>query len=211
MYKEVPNNPNVLVNTIIKALEKISLRGNLSRDSLNCFVTEDPKFAKFYLLPKIHKDLHNVPGKPIILNWGFCTENTSSFVGYHLQPLTHKIKPHIKDTNHFLNKFKKLGSLPDRSILCTMNFLGLYPYILHSEGLASFHKFLETRGKKQISSDTLTDFAEVVLKNNIFEFDENTFKEKHGIAIAMKFAFPYAVPFMSDFEEKCWRVLKRSQ
>ena len=113
MYKEVPNNPNVLVNTIIKALEKISFRGNLPRDSLNYFVTKDPKFAKFYLLPKIHKDLHNVPGKPIIPNWGFCTENISSFVGYHLQSLTQKIKSHIKDTNHFLNKFKKLGSLPD--------------------------------------------------------------------------------------------------
>ena len=66
VYKEVPNDPSVLLNTIIKALEKICLRGDLSSDTLNYFVAEDPKFARFYRLPKIHKRLHNVPGRPVI-------------------------------------------------------------------------------------------------------------------------------------------------
>ena len=61
---------------------------------------------------------------------------------------------------------------------------------------------METRDNKQISSDTLTELAEVVLKNNIFEFDEKTFKQKRGTAIATKFAPPYAFLFMADFEEK---------
>ena len=34
-YEEVSNDPNVLVNTIIKALEKIRLRGDLSNDTLS--------------------------------------------------------------------------------------------------------------------------------------------------------------------------------
>ena len=62
---------------------------------------------------------------------------------------------------------------------------------------------METRDNKQISSDTLTELAEVVLKNNIFEFDEKTFKQKRGTAIGTKFASPYAIVFMADFEEKC--------
>ena len=84
VYEEVPNDPSVLVNTIIKALEKIRLRGDLSSDTLNYFVVEDPKFARFYLLPKIHKRLHNVPGRPVISNCGFYTENLSSFLDYYL-------------------------------------------------------------------------------------------------------------------------------
>ena len=36
---------------------------------------KDPKFARFYLLPKIHKRLHDVPGRPVISNCGFYTEN----------------------------------------------------------------------------------------------------------------------------------------
>ena len=47
MYEEVSNDPNVLVNTIIKALEKIRLRGDLPSDTLNYFALEDPKFARF--------------------------------------------------------------------------------------------------------------------------------------------------------------------
>ena len=79
VYEEVPNEPNVLINTIMKALEKIRLRGDLSSDTLNYFLVKDPKFARFYLLPKIHKRLHDVPGRPVISNCGFYTENISSF------------------------------------------------------------------------------------------------------------------------------------
>ena len=106
VYEEISNEPNVLVNTMIKALEKIRLRGDLFGDTLNYFVAEDPKFARFYLLPKIHKHLHNIPGRPVISNCGFYTENISSFLDYHLQPLAQKVKSYIKDTNHFLNKSK---------------------------------------------------------------------------------------------------------
>ena len=62
-------------------------------------------------------------------------------------------------------------------------------------------EFLQTRDNKQISSDTLTKLAEVVLKNNIFEFDEKNLKQKHGTAIGTKFVPPYAIIFMVDFEE----------
>ena len=48
-----------------------------------------------------------------------------------------------------------------------MDVAGFYPNIPHGEGLASLRKFFETRDNKQIVSDTLTELAEVVLKNNI--------------------------------------------
>ena len=80
--------------------------------------------------------------------------------------------------------------------------VGLYPNMPHGKGLDSLHRFLETRDNKQISSHTLTELAKVVLKNNIFEFDEKIFKQKRGTAIGTKFAAPYAILFMSDFEEK---------
>ena len=111
MKEEVPEDPSVLVNTINKALEKIFLRGNLSSDTLNNSLDEDPKFAWFYVSPKIYKRLDNVTGRPVIPNCSFYTENISLFLDYHLQPLAHKVKSYIKDTNHFLNKIKKLVSL----------------------------------------------------------------------------------------------------
>ena len=61
VYEEVPNDPNVLINTMMKTLEKICLRGDLTSDTLHYFLVKDPKFARFNLLPKIHKCLHDVP------------------------------------------------------------------------------------------------------------------------------------------------------
>ena len=78
LYEEVPNEPNVLINNIMKALEKIRLRGDLCSDTLNCFFVQNSKFTKFYLLLKTHKHLHDVPGRPVFSNCGFYTENISS-------------------------------------------------------------------------------------------------------------------------------------
>ena len=53
VYEQVPDGPSVLANTLIKALEKIRLREDLSKDTLGYFLVKDPKFARFYLLPKM--------------------------------------------------------------------------------------------------------------------------------------------------------------
>ena len=100
----------------------------------------------------------------MIPNCGYYTDNTSSFLDYHLQPLAQKMKSYIKDTNHFLSKLKSLGKLPQGAILCTIDIVGLYPNIPHSEGLNSPRRFLELRDNKQISSDTLIELTEIVLK-----------------------------------------------
>ena len=67
----------------------------LFKETLNHFAVEDPKFARFYLLPKIHKRSHNVPGSSIISNCDLYTENISSFLDYHLQPFSQKDKTPI--------------------------------------------------------------------------------------------------------------------
>ena len=90
-----------------------------------------------------------------------------------------------------------------------MDLVGLYPNIPHGEGLASLYKFLETRENKQISSVTLAELAEIVLQNNIFEFDEETFKQKRGTAIGTKFALPYAIFFMADLKEKLLEIFEK--
>ena len=43
--------------------------------------------GKLYLFTKIHKRLHNVPGRPVISNCGTPTEKASEFLDFHLKPL----------------------------------------------------------------------------------------------------------------------------
>ena len=50
--------------------------------TMEYFFNENPKVGRFYLLPKIHKRQQNVPGRPVISNSGYFTENISSFLDY---------------------------------------------------------------------------------------------------------------------------------
>ena len=90
--------------------------GDISDSTLDYFLVNNPKLGRFYLLPKIHKRLQNVPGRPVISNSGYYTENISAFLEFHLKPLAQKVKSYIKDTNDFL---RKIASLP----LCQMTLL----------------------------------------------------------------------------------------
>ena len=74
--------------------------------------------------------------------------------------------------------------------------VGLYPNIAHDEGLAAIKAALEKREDKSISTDSLMDLAECVLKNNIFEHNSRYFKQKQGTAIGTKMAPPYPIMFM---------------
>ena len=139
------NDPGPLISTIHEAIEKIRKRGNLNADTIKYFMLKDPKFARFYLLPKIHKRLHDVLGRPVISNCGYYTENISSFLDFHSQPLAKEVKSYIKDTNDFLKKLRSLPDLSDYIILCTVDVVGLYPNIPHDEGMSVLRKQLDLR------------------------------------------------------------------
>ena len=59
-------------------------------------------------------------------------------------------------------------------ILCIIDIVVLSPNIPLNKGLTYLRKLLESSDNKQISNSTLIELAEIVLKNNFFEFDKKT-------------------------------------
>ena len=53
VYEKVPDDPEPLISTIHRMIEKNRKTGDLKKEPVKYF--EDPKFTIFYLLPKIHK------------------------------------------------------------------------------------------------------------------------------------------------------------
>ena len=82
------------------------------------------------------------------------------------------------------------------------NVAGLYPNIPHEDELVAMCKALDAREDKTVSTDSLTESAECVLKNNIFEKNPSFYKQLRRTAMAIKMAPPYAIIFMGDLEEK---------
>ena len=126
VYQELRDVKGPLEKITKKVIRKLKNRGDISHETIDYFSVNNPKLGRFYLHPKIHKRLHDVPGRPIISNSGFYTENISSFIEYHLKPLAQNVKSYIKYTNDFLSKLASLPPLPDDVILCTIDVVGLY-------------------------------------------------------------------------------------
>ena len=119
-YEELSSDPvSPLISIVKGCLSRVKNRGDIPSETLEYFFINKPKLGRFYLLPKIHKRLHNVPGRPFICNSGIFTENISAFLEHHLKPLSQKVNSFIKYTNDFLKKLNELRDLPDDFILCT--------------------------------------------------------------------------------------------
>ena len=96
VYRDVSNTANILSKlseTSNRMFSSLKKRGFLTEKQVKYFTYEFKKatsFGKLFLLPKIHKRLHNVPGRPVISNCGNPTEKRSECLDYHLKPIMQK-------------------------------------------------------------------------------------------------------------------------
>ena len=97
-------------------IRKLRSRGDVSHETLDYFSINNPRLGRFYLLPKINKWLHDVPGRHS--HSGCYIANISFFIEYYLKPLAQNVKSYIKDTNDFLCKLASFPPLPDDVTLC---------------------------------------------------------------------------------------------
>ena len=122
--------------------------------------------------------------------------NRNNFVisRFHFQHVAKKIESHIKKTKYFLKKLKELENLPKNVIL------GLYSNIPNEKSLASIRKHLDNRENKEVTTDTLVEFADRGLQNNYFQLLDQKFKQKWG-TIATNFALLFSISSMVDLED----------
>ena len=127
IYEEVPKGAKPLMNVILNtAKSSIKYSENIRKRRMFVRILKDAKFARFYLLPKIHKIHYDVQGRPVILSCGYYTENTSSILYFHLLPIAKKAKSYMKDNNDFLKKLGSIPNTPDNSYYGCSGFVSQY-------------------------------------------------------------------------------------
>ena len=107
------------------------------------FDVVEPKFGRSYLLPKLRKRLHSVPGRPVITDSWFLYRKYFWIFDFQPKPIATKVKPYIKETNDFLRKLQNFPKLPNDVILCTIDVVGLHPNISNDKGLLFLEKTTE--------------------------------------------------------------------
>ena len=86
--------------------------------------------GKLYFLPRTHKRLSAVPGRPVISNCGTPTEKVSEYLDYILKPIMQDRWSYIKDSSDFLKEIKNIGKIPELAVSVTADVFGLYSVYL---------------------------------------------------------------------------------
>ncbi|XP_069599809.1 uncharacterized protein [Ranitomeya imitator] len=114
---------------------------------------------------------------------------------------------YIQDTSHLIRQLQDL-TVPNNTILVTMDVTSLYTCIGHTLGIEAVSFFLN----QQITGDRrhqsfILDLLSFVLSNSYFVFDRTFYKQIIGTAMGARCAPSYANLFMGWWEETQVRPL----
>ena len=173
----------------------------ISEQTYKYLSTGGKRTSVFYLLPKIHKNLKNPPGRPIVSSIDCPTERISMMLDIILQPLLFTTRSYIKDTPDFLRKISIEIILPEENFF-TLDVSSLYTNIPFTESLRIMEEEFFPKTDCRIPTEYLVKLLELILKCNNFTFNRRHFLQVNGTAMGTRVAPTYANLFMAHFEEK---------
>ena len=203
-YQKVTDETlNIAKEKIVNLIQEGFDNEYISNDEFNAMDPSDKGPGKFYELFKVHKP-HETgkapPERPIISGSGSVTENISLFVEHHIKHLANAHPSYLQDTPDFLRQIEDLnseGPLPSNAILVSIDVSALYTNIPQEEGLDATREALEIAENLTIPSEFILRLLDLVLKYNIFEFNQELFIQLIGTAMGTRPAPSYANIFMA--------------
>ena len=202
-YQPLEGDPtDHICQQIKQKLQELKSKGYLSPTMYEfCLPPPKARLARFYSLKKMHKSPPTI--RPIVSTCNSPTENISQFLDYWLQPSVKTLPSYIQDTSQFIRELTEID-VPREAWLVTMDVKSLYTNIPHSHGIQTCKEALtrtEKTNPEQPPVEVLTQLLEIVLKNNIFEFNGKAYKQIQGTAMGSKASPSYANLFMGKVEE----------
>ena len=199
-YQKIDSDTTPIIAQQIKTLlKKYTDKGLIKEELAQILTPKKYRAARFYVLPKVHKDIQQPPGRPIM---GAClhpTELLSKYIDRELNPWVSGIPSYIKDTNHLISTLKDI-QLPNEAKIVTFDVTGLYTNIPHGEGIQAIKDFMTEKTTSR-KGEMLAEMVELVLTSNVFEFNDQYYIQTSGTAMGTRMAPALANIFMSHFEQ----------
>ena len=199
IYCKLASDPTQQIHGEIQSfLEGIHEQGYIDTITRNYFKLDNPPRTQLiYFLKKLHKN--PIAVRPIVSGIGGPTEKISSFLDHYLQPVVCKTPSYLKNTKELLTILNST-TITDNTILCTIDVKSLYLSIPQEEGTTACLKYLEQHGPLPLPKGALKHLFDIVLKYNVFRFNDTCYKQIQGTAMGTKMAPAYAGIFMANLE-----------
>lgn len=167
----------------------------------------------FYLLPKVHKPPEKWPnedmpeGRPIVGDCATESRRVSDYIDYFLKPLATKHSTYLKDTYNFINKIKN-KKIDKNCLLVTGDITALYTNMNINRTIAVVKRAFKNNPHRNRPDDELIKLLELIMKNNDFKFNEESFLQIFGTAMGKSFAPNLANLYLIDFDRQAMNGFK---
>ncbi|KAJ1155024.1 hypothetical protein NDU88_007760 [Pleurodeles waltl] len=203
-YKRLSKDPTeTIMEEITFLIDKGINNGWITKHEASFLTQPDPKTAYFYILPKIHKNKHPPPGRPIVSGIGSILEPLSQFCDWFLQPFVKQIPTYLKDTTDVLALLNTLEFDKEKEHLMTLDVESLYTNIPQEATFEVINNLLNRGVWNYITPpEFILDLAHLALTRNFLEFDKNFFLQIQGTSMGSTFAPSLACLYVDHFEKE---------
>jgi hypothetical protein len=145
---------------------------------------EKHRTPMFYIIPKVQKD--PVKYRPVVSCVNSFNAVFSKWLDFKMKSLLSCIPTYLKDSNALLTDIENLPKLPANAKLFTADATAMYTNIDTDTALEAF-SFLFEHYNEEIPSDfpkaLFLSVLEIVMKRNLFQFDDTYWLQKDGTAM----------------------------
>ena len=206
-YEELKRNPVPRVEALTKRTLKQVASNKLDDNVIHDLTPNHSRIPLFYGLPKDHKP--GVPLRPVISACGGPTEKTSCLIERILNQLLKYVPTHLWDTRHFLdqlNEYQQKHTMPSSVIFFSIDVVNLYGSIPIDEAVEAVREKLQVHSADinmfGLTPDDVCTLLDQCLRNNVFRFGEEFYKQRVGVAMGNPCAPPVAILFLDRLEKQ---------
>ena len=162
------------------------------------FKTINPSLPYMYGLPKTHKE--GCPLRPIISNINAPTYKLSKWLAKHLSPAVGRISAaHIKNTQDFVDRLDHL-QLPDGRLV-SLDVNSLFTKVPVDEAISLPRRVIPNLNLDlPIAANKFVDLVELCLSDNVFQVNNEFYRQKFGLSMGNSLSPILACLFMEYFE-----------
>jgi hypothetical protein len=197
-----------------KALEKLCSRLKTEKlataDEINSIKPGDTyKTPHIYGAPKIHKP--NIPLRPIVSTIDSSTRKLENYIKNILTPLTNNSKYNIKNANQALLQIQE-QKVTQNTRCCSYDVVNMFNNIPRNLLLETLKNRLENdttlADRTTMAPTTICELIDFTLKTTHFQYKEDIFVQKSGLAMGSKIS-----PILADIcmEKILEKALEKQQ
>ncbi|CAF1524992.1 unnamed protein product, partial [Adineta steineri] len=213
-FRVIKENPlPEILNKVTELLNNLRSKKFILQWQYNEMVPDrkTTELAHLYFNPKTHKD--GIPLRPIENTIHAPTTNISKFLDKILRPIFDDKckKTTIVDGAHLIcamNTYANKGPMKPTTLFCTFDIRNLYTMLPQEEALNILVEFLHMHGYRKVKGiplDSIRKLASIVLKENVFVYDNKFYKQTTGGAMGSSFTLTLANIFMWKWQRELVR------